>query len=112
MPAPIDYLIIVTVTGEQLGELTQRLVEGKFYFTHIESSGGIIQKATANLLIGIAHERREALMDIFQKCCQRRRTYIPARMEPASYQSHPVMIEAEIGGADIYTFEIERFEQF
>ena len=24
----------------------------------------------------------------------------------------PVMIEAEIGGADIFTFEVERFEQF
>ncbi len=112
MPAPIDYLVVVTLTGDQVGDLTQQLVQGKFYFTRIEGSGGLVPKAAANLLIGIARERREDLIKILQKCCQRRRTFIPARIEPASFQGQPVMIEAEIGGADIFTFEIERFEQF
>ena len=111
-PAPIDYLVIVTVTGEQVVELTQQLVQAHFYFTHIESIGGLVPKAAANLLIGVTREQRESLMELLEKYCQRRRTYVPARMETVSIQSQPVMIEAEIGGADIYTFEIERFEQF
>ncbi len=112
IPAPIDYLVIVSATGDQVGELVQQLVQSHFFFTHIEGSGGIVPRATTNLLIGISRERRDNLMAILQKCCQRRRTYVPARMETVSMQSQPVMIEAEIGGADIFTFEIEHFEQF
>jgi uncharacterized protein YaaQ len=109
--AAIDSLVILIVAVEQAGELTQRLVGGRFYFTRVESGGGLIQKPSVSLLIGIPHSRKDDLLRVVRTCCQKRLTYIPARVDPLIPLSQPVMIEAEIGGAVVYGFDVERFEQ-
>jgi uncharacterized protein YaaQ len=108
----IDLLFVVIVSSDQAGELTDKLVKNRFYFTRIDSSGGFLEQATMSLLVGIHHDRQEALLELIRICCHTRRMYIPARVEPPMIQSQPVMIEAEVGGATIFVFDVERFEQF
>ena len=108
----INELIVVVAAEEQLGDLTHRLVSGGFYFTLVASSGGFLQNSTVALLIGINHARLETLLKIVKDCCHTRRTYIPARIENPLLQGQPLMIEAEIGGAELYAMDVERFEQF
>jgi len=108
----IDTLVILVVADEQLSELTHKLVAGKFYFTRVESGGGFLQRPSASLLLGIPGKRLEELLNLVRSCCKRRLTYIPARVDPLIPLGQPVMIEAEVGGAVIFTFEVERFEQF
>ena len=98
--------------GEQVGDLTHHLVQGGFYFTLVDTSGGFLQNSTDCLLIGINSARRENLLKIIRECCHVRRTYIPARVENPLLQGQPLMIEAEVGGASIYIMDVERFEQF
>ncbi len=112
MGAEINELVVVVAADEQLGDLTHQLVNGGFYFTLVDSSGGFLQNATACLLIGINSARREALLKIIRSCCHTRRTYIPARIENPLMQGQPLMIEAEMGGATIFVVDVERFEQF
>jgi len=108
----IDLLVIVIVASEQISELTQELIKGKFYFTRIDSSGGILDRATISLLVGINRIRLDPLMGIIQTCCHTRVKFIPARVEAPLMQGQPLMIEAEVGGATVYAVEVERFEQF
>lgn len=108
----VDKMYVVSVSGETVATLREHLVQNNFYFTQIESSGGIIQKESVSLLIGIDQARSNELLQLLQKVCKRRRTYIPARTETVVLQTHPLMIEAEIGGALVYTLDVERFEQF
>lgn len=108
----VDKIYIVSVSGETVPILREQLVRKNFYFTQIESSGGIIQKESVSLLIGIDHRRAGELLQLIRKVCKRRRTYVPARTETVVMQTHPLMIEAEVGGALIYTLDVERFEQF
>jgi uncharacterized protein YaaQ len=107
----IDRLVIAIVSDDQVSELTQQLVKGHFFFTRIESSGGFLQRASISLLIGIAQARYEDLMALLRQYCKRRRTYVAARLETPMQPSQPVMIEAEVGGAVVYSFEVERFVQ-
>jgi uncharacterized protein YaaQ len=107
----IDQLFFVIVSSDQTGELTDKLVKNRFYFTRIDSSGGFLEQATVSLLVGINHERSEHLLQLIRTCCHTRRMYIPARVEPPMIQSQPVMIEAEVGGATIFTFDVELFAQ-
>ena len=109
---PINELIVVVSAGEQGGDLTHHLVQGGFYFTLVDSSGGFLQNSTVCLLIGINRARREILLKIIRESCHVRRTYIPARVENPLLQGQPMMIEAEIGGASIYVLDVEQFEQF
>jgi uncharacterized protein YaaQ len=108
----IDLLFIIIVASDQAGELTDKLVQNRFYFTRIDSSGGFLEQATVSLLAGINHERQEQLLELIRTTCHVRRMYIPARVEPPMIQSQPVMIEAEVGGATIFILEVESFEQF
>lgn len=108
----IDTLFVVVVASDQSGELADRLVKNRFYFTRIDSSGGFLEQATVSLLVGIHHDRQDKLLELIRTTCHTRRMYIPARVEPPMIQSQPVMIEAEVGGATIFIFAVERFEQF
>jgi uncharacterized protein YaaQ len=108
----INKIYVISVSGETVSALREQLVKNGFYFTQIESSGGIIQKESVSLLIGIDQGRADELLRLVQKACKRRRTYVPARTETVILQTHPLMIEAEIGGALVYTLDVERFEQF
>ena len=107
----VNLLVIVIVASEQINELTQELIKGSFYFTRIDSSGGLLEKSTVSLLIGINQNRLEPLLALIRKMCHTRLKFIPARVEAPLMQGQPLMIEAEVGGASIYVVDVERFEQ-
>jgi uncharacterized protein YaaQ len=103
--------VIVIVSSAQAGSLMDKLSQKKFQFTKVDSSGGFLHEATLCLFVGLNHERRAALHEIIRQNCNRRRIYIPAHMDVTQIQGQPLMIEAEVGGATMFTFDVERFEQ-
>jgi uncharacterized protein YaaQ len=107
----INQLVIANVAGSQASELTERLTRGGFYITQIDSSGGILYEATTTLLIGLEETRLPLLLEHIRECCHTRRRYVPAHVEAPLLEVQPMMIEAEVGGATIYTLKVERFEQ-
>jgi uncharacterized protein YaaQ len=60
----VDLLVIVILASEQINELTQELIKGAFYFTRIDSSGGLLEKSTVSLLIGISHQRLDSRFEM------------------------------------------------
>jgi uncharacterized protein YaaQ len=107
----VNQMVIATVAGDQAGELTQHLTEDGFYFTQVDSRGGLLEEPTICLLIGLNHARLERLLTHLRECCHARRRFIPVQVEAAPLQIQPSMIEAEVGGAIIYVLNVERFEQ-
>lgn len=107
----INQLVLATVSGTQAGELINRLNRDRFYVTKIDSSGGLLYEATVLLLIGLDGIRLSHLLEHIRECCPTRRQFVPAHAETPFFAAQPVMIEAEIGGATIYVFDVERFEQ-
>jgi uncharacterized protein YaaQ len=106
----INQLVIV-VAGAQAGELMQRLRQERFYFTKIDSSGGLVQEPNVTLLIGLNDSSLEQLLSLVRKVCQPYRQFIPAHVSVHPMHMQPAMIEAEMGGATVYVLEVERFEQ-
>ena len=107
----IDQLVVVVVSSDQVGSLAQLLIKEGFYFTRVNSHWGILPVDMVSLLIGINASRHQELTDLISKCCQTRLKYIPTQIDIPMFQGQPMMIEAEVGGAVIYTFDVERFEQ-
>jgi uncharacterized protein YaaQ len=111
-PRPVvDQLVIATVAGSQAGELVDRLTRGGYYVTRIDSSGGILYESTVTLIIGLDSALLPGLLEHVRECCPTHRRYIPAHAEAQLLEAHPVMIEAEVGGATVYALTVERFEQ-
>ena len=109
-PQTVNQLVIVTVTGEQLGELTQRLKQGGFYFTQVDR-GGLLQEIPVSLLIGIDRASLPRLLGLVRETCRTRRRFIPAQAEVPWLEGVGMVIEAEVGGATICVLDVERFEQ-
>lgn len=107
----VDRLMLVTVSGEQTGELVQTLTRDGFYVTVIDSRGGLLDERTSTLLIGLNQTRQGSLLDRLRAECRTRRRLIPAQLETPLASAQTLMIEAETGGAVIYVFDVERFEQ-
>ena len=67
----IDQLFIISVMGEQAGELTERLTKDGFQITEINSAGGLLQELQVSMLIGLNHERSPRLLEHVRACCRR-----------------------------------------
>jgi len=107
----VNQLVFATVAGSQAGKLVDRVTKDGFFVTEIDSQRGILHESTTSLLIGLDAARLPRLMKHVRECCHTRRQYIPAHVEAAIFEAQPVMIEAEVGGATIFVFAVERFEQ-
>ncbi len=110
----IDRLIIVNVASEQISALTKELNQKLFFFTLVDNAGGILDKPTHTLLIGINKNRYDELIQLLHAYCKKQLTHIATQtqMEIHLQPHQPIIIEAETGGATILTFPVEHFEQY
>jgi uncharacterized protein YaaQ len=108
---PIDQLLIVSVLGEQSGELRQRLIRDGFRITEMSSAGGLVQELQVSLLIGLNHTRQAVLLQHIRDCCRRQKRFLPTQFEGSPTVFHSAVIEAEVGGAMIFVLDVERFER-
>ena len=110
-PGSVNQLLVIIVSGLQADKLMKQLTQQGFYFTKIDSSGGMLQESMVCLLVGLNNQRVAELLDLIGECCQSYRQYIPTQMSISPDYGHVPMIEAQVGGATIFSMNIERFEQ-
>lgn len=108
---PVNLLAIIFVIGRQAEALLHRLVAEHFYITKIENADLIFQEPTVGLLIGLDTQRMNHLMSIVQETCPPHQEYIPVQVMPLAGLPPLPMIEARVGGALVYSIEVERFIQ-
>lgn len=107
----VNQLALLVVSGRQSNDLMEKLRQERYYFTVIDSSGGIIQEPAVCLLVGLNSTRTEHLIKIIRKVCHPLKAYIPAQLTfQTGIQTIP-MIEAQVGGALIHILNVERFIQ-
>jgi uncharacterized protein YaaQ len=109
--APPDRLAILNISGAQEAILFTQLAKENFTFTVINSTGGMIQEPKVCLLVGFESERFPILLDVVRKNCHPYRKYISATGIMQGEMAGLPMLEAEVGGAQFYLMNVERFEQ-
>jgi uncharacterized protein YaaQ len=107
----INQLVVVIAASDQVHDLSKALIREKFFFTRVDSTSGLIEEATVCLLIGIQGARHDELMKIIADCCSPRSKFIPTGFEGQMLQMEMMpMIEAQVGGALVYTLDVDHFE--
>jgi|OpeIllAssembly_1097287.scaffolds.fasta_scaffold575368_2 uncharacterized protein YaaQ len=107
----IDRLVILVVIKSQADLLMNRLQQLKFYFTIIDSTGGLVQEPMVCLLLGFGQARMPELLEIVRQCCKPHLKYVPAQMSLTSEVGSMPMLEAQVGGATLYSMAVEQFIQ-
>ncbi|MCS7051920.1 MAG: cyclic-di-AMP receptor [Thermomicrobium sp.] len=106
-------LVIAIVQAEDADRLTTELVDEGFRVTRVASSGALLRRENASLLLGVEDRDVPRVLSIIRRTCRRRKEvvipYAPA-MEPGLLWL-PENFEVEVGGATVFVLPVERMER-
>ncbi len=107
---PQDLLIAV-VQGQDADMAIQSLNEEGFRVTRLPSVGAFLGRKNATLMIGISQDQEEKAVEILNDTCRQRVAFIAVPMENAPLPM-PAPTPVTIGGANVFSLEVEHYEEF
>jgi len=76
----------------------------------LPSVGGFLGRRNATLLIGMREEQREAAVEALNRSCRQRIEFIAVPLESAPLPL-PTPTPITVGGATVFSMEVERYEE-
>ena len=105
--------LIVAVIQDQDADPTLKLLNDAGYrVTRVASTGGFFRVGNTTLLVGVAEDQIEGVINVLKTTCERRTRLIPAG--PNVVDSVAMMgafVEVEVGGATVFVLDVDHFEQ-
>jgi uncharacterized protein YaaQ len=106
----VTRLMFAVIQVGDVENASVALAKAGFMVTRLSSTGGFLGRRNVTLLIGLADEQIETALQIFQTTCHRRLEYITTPLEGTTFPL-PLTTSVSVGGATIFTFEVERYEE-
>lgn len=104
-------MMLAVVQAEDVSRISRALVEAGHRVTQISTTGGLLRRDNATLLLGVEDERVEDALNVFKKLGQHREADATDAAkdspEPKSKKSKIV-----IGSATIFLLNVDQFEHF
>jgi len=104
-------LLVAVVQGQDSDMAIENLTEAGFGVTRLPSVGGFLGRKSATLMIGIKSEDHEKAIDILDKTCRQRVAFIAVPMENSPLPM-PAPTPVTIGGANVFSLEVDHYEEF
>ncbi len=102
-------LLIAVIQAQDTDIATDDLIQLGASVTKLPSVGGFLGRRNATLLIGASRENEEQIMTSLQKNCRQRVEYISIPLESAPLPL-PAPTPVTVGGAAVFSLDIEHFE--
>jgi len=106
----INMLLFTVVQAQDVESAQNALTELGLSSTRLPSVGGFLGRRNATLLIGLPKQKLQAVFDALRETCRQRVEYIAVPLESAPLPL-PTPTPITIGGATIFGFEVEHFEE-
>lgn len=107
----ITKMMAVVIQENDFENALKGLSNAGFGVDRLPSTGGFLSQHNVTLLIGIPEKREADVVPILKRTCKKRVKYIRTPIEGA-FLPFTRPIPVEIGGATIFTFEIEAYHEF
>lgn len=105
-------LLITIVQDQDVSALLEALVENDFRATKLASTGGFLRMGNTTLLIGVEEGRLDALLALIKGTCKKREQIDPTPLIPFGRGGLGSRMEKiSVGGATIFSVQVERFEK-
>ncbi len=108
---PIDYLLGVILQIQDLKNTTRALEQLGLIVIRLPSVGAFLGRQNITLLVGLPASFLETTIEAIRKNSSMRTSYLSAPGESVS-TSNSLPVAVPVGGAMIFTLEVERFEEF
>lgn len=106
-----DELLIAVVQGQDASIAIETLIDEGFGVTRLPSVGGFLGRKSATLMIGVNSKKEALAIDILNQNCRKRVAFIAVPMENSPLPM-PAPTPVTIGGASIFSLDVEHFEEF
>ena len=106
-------LVLAIVQEEDADAVSASLLAEQFSLTRTNTSGGFLREGNVSFMLGVPENRLGQLLSIVRRTCVTRTQYVnplPPIMEPGEFYM-PYPVEVQVGGATVFVFDVERFEQ-
>jgi uncharacterized protein YaaQ len=107
----IKTLFIAVVQAQDAEIAENTLASMHLPVTRLPSVGGFLGRRNATLLIGLPIERQSEIEASLRENCRQRVEYIAVPLESAPLPL-PAPTPITIGGATIFSIDVEHFEEF
>jgi monovalent cation:H+ antiporter, CPA1 family len=106
----VKKLMTAVIQIQDVEKAISALNEAGLSVTRMSSSGGFLGRRNVTLLIGLPEGYETTAVQILSVACRRRVEYIATPFEGAPFHL-PTQTPITVGGATIFTLEVERYEE-
>ena len=107
----INRLMTAVVQEQDVDSAQNSIASIGINVTRLPSTGGFLGRRNATLLIGLNDSQVETVIRILGKTCRQRVEYVATPLE-GSPLPFPSPTPITVGGATIFTFEVEHYREF
>lgn len=105
-------LIITIVQDEDAPRLTRSLTKSDFQITKLASTGGFLKAGNTTLIVGVEKEKVDDVMKIIEQTCKIRQVTTSLTSLTLTGDTYvPYPMEISVGGATVFTIDVERYEK-
>jgi uncharacterized protein YaaQ len=106
-----DELLMAVVQGQDAEIAINSLIDEGFGVTRLPSVGGFLGRRSATLMIGARSDKAQDAIEILNNTCRKRVAFIAVPMENSPLPM-PAPTPVTVGGASIFSLEVEHYEEF
>jgi uncharacterized protein YaaQ len=107
----INRLMAAVIQEQDMESAIKALSKLGLSVTRLPSTGGFLGRRSATLLIGLREGQEEAITRALHKSCRTRVEYVTIPLD-GSPLPLPTPTPITVGGATIFTLDVERYEEF
>ncbi len=108
---PVNTMFIAVVQAQDAEIAENSIAALNLSVTRLPSVGGFLGRRNATLLIGLPADRKAEIESTLRENCRQRVEYIAVPLESAPLPL-PAPTPITIGGATVFSIEVEHFEEF
>lgn len=107
-----NRILLLAVVQAQDAEIAKdALAEMGLTVDRLPSVGGFLGRRNATLVIGMRAEQQDSVIQALNRSCRQRVEFIAVPLESAPLPM-PTPTPITVGGATIFTLDIDHFEEF
>lgn len=104
-------LLMAVIQSQDVDAAMNALNSQGFNVTRLPSVGGFLGRRNATLMIRTSPDREKFALETLNQNCRQRIEYIAVPLESAPLPL-PAPTPITVGGATIFTVDVERYEEF
>jgi uncharacterized protein YaaQ len=105
-------LVVAVINDRDIRGTSEALIRAGRKFTRMASTGGFLRDGNVTLLIGCEAEEVAGVLEIIRSQCRTREQYVnvlPPDAASGGFIGAPVKVQ--VGGAVVFTLDVETFER-